>query len=71
MNERQAEALKRMLEAGHPDAGVIVTAEPGGVEVTITGPAVSPASAKVGDVRLSLSDSSPFLRRLLRNVAGA
>ena len=71
MNERQAEALKRLLEAGHPDAGITVTAGPGGVEVTITGPAASPASARVGDVRLILADNGPFLRRLLGNAAGA
>lgn len=71
MNERQAEVLKRLIEARHPDAGVTVTAEPGGVEVTISGPAASPASARVGDVTLSLADNSPFLRRLLRNMAGA
>lgn len=70
MNERQAETLKRLIEAGHPDAGVAVIAEPGGVEVTISGPAAYPGSSRLGDVKLSLRDDSPLLWRFLARVAG-
>jgi hypothetical protein len=70
VNERQAEVLKSLIEAGHPDAGVTVTAEPGGVRVAISGPGASPASSRVGDATLSLSDDSPFLRRFLALHAG-
>jgi hypothetical protein len=70
VNEQQAEVLKSLIEAGHPDAGVTVTAEPGGVQVAISGPGASPASSRVGDTTLSLRDDSPFLRRFLALHAG-
>ena len=38
MNERQAEALKSVIEAGHPDAGTTVKALPDGAAITISGP---------------------------------
>jgi hypothetical protein len=70
VNEQQAEVLKSLIEAGHPDAGVTVTAEPGGVRVAISGPGASPASSRVGDTMLSLSDDSQLLRRFLALHAG-
>jgi hypothetical protein len=69
VNEQQAEVLKSLIEAGHPDAGVTVTAEPGGVRVAISGPGASQGSSRVGDTTL-LSDDSPFLRRFLALHAG-
>lgn len=68
-NDRQARALKRILEARNPDAAVTATAAPGGVRVTINGPGVWPASSRTADLALSLSDDSPYLRRYLARVA--
>ncbi len=70
MNEHPAEVRKALIEAGHPDAGVTVTAEPGGVRVAITGPGASPGSSRLGDATFSLSDDSPLLRRFLARYAG-
>jgi hypothetical protein len=68
VNERQAEALKRLIEAGHPDAATTVKAEPDGAEVTISGPRKSPGVSGSGtamDVELRLSDDGPLMRFLL------
>jgi len=65
VNDRQAEALKRILEGRHPDLAVTATPTDGGVEVTMTGPAATSASSAVGDVTLILGDDSPYLWRLL------
>lgn len=70
MNEQQAEVLKGLMEAGHPDARVTVTAEPGGVRVAISGPGVSPGSSRLGEATLSLTDDSVFLQRYLACHAG-
>lgn len=48
MNRRQAAALKSVLEAGHPDAATTVTAVPGGAEVTISGPLMTPGLSGPG-----------------------
>lgn len=60
MNERQAEALQHLMEAGHPDAAVTVTAQPGGVRVVISGPGIVPGASGEGRVILGLRDDSPF-----------
>lgn len=68
MNSRQAAALKRLLEAGHPDAVTDATATLGGALVTISGTKKAPGEAGPGgqgDVTLSLGDNSPLLRFML------
>jgi hypothetical protein len=68
MNQRQAAALKSVLEAGHPDTATTVTAVPGGAEVTISGPVTSPGLSGPGgsaDVVLRLGENSPLLLFLL------
>ena len=68
MNGRQREALKRIIEAGHPDAGTTVTPDGTGTAVVISGPKKTPGldgPGGHGDVILSLGDNSPFLRFLL------
>ncbi len=66
MNEDQATALKRAIEAGNPDAGTIVTPQPDGVRVTISGPLKAPSLSGPGvitDVELRLRDDGPFMKR--------
>jgi hypothetical protein len=73
MNEEQAEALKRVVEAGHPDAATTVTAEPDGAEITISGTKKGPGLSGPGDhgdVVLRLGENSPFLLFLLSRRAG-
>jgi hypothetical protein len=68
MNEEQAEALKHVVEAGHPDAATTVTAEPDGAEITISGTEKAPSLSgprRHGDVVLRLGKNSPFLLFLL------
>jgi hypothetical protein len=65
MNERQAEALRRLMEAGHPDAAVTVTAQRGGARVVMSGPGMVPGTSGPGTrgpgtLRLCLGDDSPF-----------
>jgi hypothetical protein len=69
VNNQQAQTIKTILEARAPDAGVTVTPEPGGAEITISGPRMFPDSPKPADIRLSLSDNSPYLMRLLASAA--
>ncbi len=75
MNEDQATALKSALEAGNPDAGTIVTSQPDGVRVTITGPLKAPSLSGPGvitDVELRLRDDGPLMRRYrMIRAAGA
>ncbi len=63
MNERQAQALKNLIEAGNPDAGTTVTPQPDGVHVTISGPQASPGLSGPGgmNAELRLADDSPWL----------
>lgn len=70
MNDRQALALKHLLEASNPDAAVTAVAEPGGVLVTISGPGIWPASARTADLTLSLTDDSPYLWQLIGKAVG-
>jgi hypothetical protein len=68
MNEEQAVALKSVIEAGHPDAGTTVTAQPDGVRVTISGPVKSPGLSGPGgsiDVELRLREDGPFMTKYL------
>lgn len=68
MNGRQAQALRRMIEAGHPDAATTVKACDGGAEITISEAKPNPGLSGPGDrgtVRLRLADNSPFLLFLL------
>lgn len=65
MNQRQAEALRHLMEAGHPDAAVTVTAQPGGARVVISGPGMLPGTSGQGTVSLGLRDDSPFTWLLL------
>jgi hypothetical protein len=68
VNRRQAQALKRLVEAGHPDASTTVRANDGGAEITIDGAQPNPGLSGPGDhgtVRLKLGDDSPFLLFLL------
>jgi hypothetical protein len=65
VNERQAETLKRLIEAGQPGAGTSV-AGPGGAEVTIDGLLKSPGLAGTIPDELRLSENGPFLRRYLK-----
>ena len=69
MNHQQAQTIKGILEARAPDAGVTVTPRPGGAEITISGPGMSPLSPQTADVRLTVSDDSPYLMRLLASAA--
>jgi hypothetical protein len=68
MNENQAEALKSVIEAGHPDAGTTVTAQPDGAEITISGPLKSPGLSGPGgsfDVVLRVREDGPFMTKYL------
>ena len=68
MNMEQAAALKSVIEAGHPDAGTTVTAQPDGVRVTISGPVKSPGLSGPGgsiDVELRLREDGPFMTKYL------
>lgn len=70
MNQKQAAALKNVMEAAHPDAGITVTAQPDGAEVTISGPLKAPGLSGPGnatDVEMHLRDDSPFLARYLQD----
>lgn len=75
MNEKQAAALKNVMEAAHPDAGITVTAQPDGAEVTISGPLRSPGlSGPVGamDVELRVRQGGPIMTYLLASaISGA
>ena len=68
MNDQQAQTIKGILEARAPDAGVTVTPEPGGAEILISGPGMSPQSPRPADVRFSVTDNSPYLMRLLASA---
>lgn len=77
MNKRQAAALKRILEAADPDAGVTVEPQSDGVHVTISGAKtdLGLAGPDTRDVELRLSDNSPLLlcflaRHETRHAAG-
>jgi hypothetical protein len=63
VNKDQAEALKRLFEAGNPDGGTTVTPEPDGVHVTISDPRRCPGLSGPGgmDAELCLADDSPWL----------
>jgi hypothetical protein len=68
MNEDQAAALKGVIEAGNPDAGTTVTAQPDGARVTISGPLKAPSLSGPGvvtDVELRLREDGPFMTRYL------
>jgi hypothetical protein len=67
VNEDQAAALKRLLEAGHPDAGTTVTPHSEGVDIKISGRQVAPGMSGpgTGNVEMRLRDDSPFLERYL------
>lgn len=72
MNERQAATLKAVIEAGHPDAAVTVTAHPGGAEIAISGAVGNPGLSGPGgsrDVVLRTGENSPFLRFFLARAA--
>ena len=72
MNEEQAAALKSAFEADHPDSGTTVTPEPGGAEITISGPLKSPGLSGPGgsiDVVLRVRDDGPFMTRYLKDRA--
>jgi hypothetical protein len=51
MNGERAEALKRVVEAGHPDAATTVTAKPDGAEITISGIKKAPGLSGPGAPR--------------------
>jgi hypothetical protein len=63
MNAEQAQALKNLIEADSPDAGITVTPEPDGVRITISDPRRCPGVSGPGgmDAELCLSDDSPWL----------
>jgi hypothetical protein len=68
MNKRQAEALRTVLEASHPDAATTVTAQPDGAAVTISGTLKTPGLSGPGgsaDVVLRLGENSPLLLHFL------
>ena len=69
MNEDQAAALKSIIEAGNPDAGTTVTAQPDGAKITISGPLKAPSLSGPGvitDVELRLREDGPFMTRYLK-----
>jgi hypothetical protein len=68
VNVRQWDALKRVLEAGHPDAATTFRACDGGAEISISGSKSNPGLSGPGDrgtVRLKLGENSPFLPFLM------
>jgi len=69
VNGEQAEALKSVIEAGHPDAGTTVTALPDGAAITISGPLKAPSLSGPGvitDVELRVREDGPFMTRYLK-----
>ena len=67
MNAEQAQALKNLLDAGHPDGRTTVTPEPDGVHVIISDPHRCPGLSGPGgmDTELRLADDSPWLSYFL------
>jgi hypothetical protein len=72
VNEREAQALKNLIEAGSPDGGTTVTPEPDGVHVTISDPRRCPGLSGPGgmDAELRLADGSPWLSYFLSFAVG-
>ena len=71
MNERQAEALQRLMQDRHPDAVVTVAAQDGGAEIIINGPAASPGvsgNGKDNHIQLTVSDDGKFMRDLVARL---
>jgi hypothetical protein len=69
VNEDQAAAWKSVIEAGNPDAGTTVTAQPDGAEITISGPLKAPSLSGPGvitDVELRVREDGPFMTRYLK-----
>jgi hypothetical protein len=72
MNERQAEALRLLMESGHPDAATTVTPQADGAGITISGPPKAPSLSGPGvitDVELRLREDGPFMKRYLKTRA--
>jgi hypothetical protein len=71
MNQQSAETLQRLMQDRYPDAVVTVTAQDGGAEIEIFGPAPSPGlsgSGKDNNIKLVIGDNGPFMRSLVTNI---
>lgn len=71
MNQRQAEALQRMMQDRYPDAIVTVAAQDDGAEINIIGSVASPGVTGIGKenhVKLAICDEGPFMRSLISQL---